>query len=152
MIPALSIYCWRSNKREIEVDNTCLSGPQVWVMNLFSKIQKCYIIGYLISIDREKQVIIGWKKCISHIPTCNITDLINYPDWIFSLRAIRYQDAIDKYESVMKTEPNVPYYTNLAKERICFCLVKVRERENENLCTSLATCNSIKGLLVNMKL
>lgn len=28
----------------------------------------------------------------------------------------------------METEPNVPYYTNLAKERICFCLVKVRER------------------------
>lgn len=27
----------------------------------------------------------------------------------------------------MQTEPNVPYYTNLAKERICFCLVKVRE-------------------------
>ena len=43
-----------------------------------------------------------------------------------SLLAIRYQEAIDKYESVMKTEPNVPHYTNLAKERICFCLVKVR--------------------------
>lgn len=42
-----------------------------------------------------------------------------------SLSTIRYQDAIDKYESVMKTEPNVPLYTNLAKERICFCLVKV---------------------------
>lgn len=25
----------------------------------------------------------------------------------------------------MKTEPNVPYYTNLAKERVCFSLVKV---------------------------
>uniref|UniRef100_A0A674BJH5 DnaJ (Hsp40) homolog, subfamily C, member 3b n=1 Tax=Salmo trutta TaxID=8032 RepID=A0A674BJH5_SALTR len=36
----------------------------------------------------------------------------------------RYQEAIDKYESVMRTEPNVPYYTNKAKERICFCLVK----------------------------
>uniref|UniRef100_A0A8C8IGC3 J domain-containing protein n=1 Tax=Oncorhynchus tshawytscha TaxID=74940 RepID=A0A8C8IGC3_ONCTS len=36
----------------------------------------------------------------------------------------RYQDAIDKYESVMRTEPNVLYYTNKAKERICFCLVK----------------------------
>uniref|UniRef100_I3JS59 DnaJ homolog subfamily C member 3 n=1 Tax=Oreochromis niloticus TaxID=8128 RepID=I3JS59_ORENI len=36
----------------------------------------------------------------------------------------RHQEAIEKYESVMQTEPNVPYYTNLAKERICFCLVK----------------------------
>ncbi|XP_038821598.1 dnaJ homolog subfamily C member 3-like [Salvelinus namaycush] len=32
--------------------------------------------------------------------------------------------AIYNYESVMKTEPNVPYYANKAKERICFCLVK----------------------------
>ncbi|KAJ8281964.1 hypothetical protein COCON_G00044830 [Conger conger] len=36
----------------------------------------------------------------------------------------RYQEAIEKYESVMKTEPSVPFYTNKAKERICFCLVK----------------------------
>lgn len=25
----------------------------------------------------------------------------------------------------MKMEPNVLFYTNLAKEKICFCLVKV---------------------------
>uniref|UniRef100_A0A8C7YP94 DnaJ (Hsp40) homolog, subfamily C, member 3b n=1 Tax=Oryzias sinensis TaxID=183150 RepID=A0A8C7YP94_9TELE len=37
----------------------------------------------------------------------------------------RYQDAIDKYESVMKTESDVTFYTNLAKERICFCFVKL---------------------------
>uniref|UniRef100_A0A3P9IXE7 DnaJ (Hsp40) homolog, subfamily C, member 3b n=1 Tax=Oryzias latipes TaxID=8090 RepID=A0A3P9IXE7_ORYLA len=37
----------------------------------------------------------------------------------------RYRDAIDKYESVMKTESDVPFYTNLAKERICFCFVKL---------------------------
>uniref|UniRef100_A0A8C7P8G5 DnaJ (Hsp40) homolog, subfamily C, member 3b n=1 Tax=Oncorhynchus mykiss TaxID=8022 RepID=A0A8C7P8G5_ONCMY len=36
----------------------------------------------------------------------------------------RYQEAIVKYESVMRREPNVPYYTNKANERICFCLVK----------------------------
>ncbi|XP_077354982.1 dnaJ homolog subfamily C member 3b [Festucalex cinctus] len=38
----------------------------------------------------------------------------------------RYRDAIEKYEGVMKAEPHVPYYTNLAKERICFCLVKAK--------------------------
>ncbi|XP_041840367.1 dnaJ homolog subfamily C member 3-like [Melanotaenia boesemani] len=38
----------------------------------------------------------------------------------------RYQDAIDKYESVTKRHRNVLYYTNLAKERICFCLVKLK--------------------------
>ncbi|KAL0970277.1 hypothetical protein UPYG_G00239780 [Umbra pygmaea] len=40
------------------------------------------------------------------------------------LQEERYQEAIDQYESVMRTEPNVLYYTNKAKERICFCLVK----------------------------
>ncbi|XP_037539667.1 dnaJ homolog subfamily C member 3b [Nematolebias whitei] len=38
----------------------------------------------------------------------------------------RYQESIEKYESVMKTEPSIPFYTNLAKERICFCLVKLQ--------------------------
>lgn len=44
-----------------------------------------------------------------------------------ALCTIRYEEAIDKYESVMKTETTVPYYTNLAKERICHCLVKVSD-------------------------
>ncbi|XP_021174744.2 dnaJ homolog subfamily C member 3b [Fundulus heteroclitus] len=38
----------------------------------------------------------------------------------------RFREAIEKYESAMKTEPNVQFYTNLAKERICFCLVKLQ--------------------------
>lgn len=33
----------------------------------------------------------------------------------------------------MKTEPNVPFYTSLAKERICFSLVKV-SRSSKDLC------------------
>uniref|UniRef100_A0AAY5EP74 DnaJ homolog subfamily C member 3 n=1 Tax=Electrophorus electricus TaxID=8005 RepID=A0AAY5EP74_ELEEL len=36
----------------------------------------------------------------------------------------RYGDAVSKYEAVMKTEPDVPQYTFLAKERICHCLSK----------------------------
>lgn len=40
---------------------------------------------------------------------------------------LRFQEAIDKYESSMKTEPNVPFYTTKAKERICHCLVQVCE-------------------------
>ncbi|XP_062305297.1 dnaJ homolog subfamily C member 3b isoform X2 [Osmerus eperlanus] len=48
----------------------------------------------------------------------------------------RYQDAIDKYESVRRTEPNVPFYTNLAKERICYCLVKNKmAREAIDVCS-----------------
>ncbi|CAG5929162.1 unnamed protein product, partial [Menidia menidia] len=41
----------------------------------------------------------------------------------------RHQEAIEKYEAAMKTEPNVLFYTNLAKERICFCLVKLKQAE-----------------------
>uniref|UniRef100_A0A672R3K9 DnaJ homolog subfamily C member 3-like n=1 Tax=Sinocyclocheilus grahami TaxID=75366 RepID=A0A672R3K9_SINGR len=41
----------------------------------------------------------------------------------------RYQEAIEKCESVMRTEPNVACYTNKAKERICFCLVKMKSAE-----------------------
>lgn len=39
----------------------------------------------------------------------------------------RYEDAVSKYESVMKTEPNVPQYTQQAKERICHCLSKLQQ-------------------------
>lgn len=42
---------------------------------------------------------------------------------IFNLN--RYEDAINKYDSVMKTEPEVPIYATRAKERICHCLSKV---------------------------
>lgn len=37
----------------------------------------------------------------------------------------RYEDAISKYESVMKTEPEVAIYSTRAKERICHCFSKV---------------------------
>uniref|UniRef100_A0A3P9JAX2 DnaJ homolog subfamily C member 3 n=1 Tax=Oryzias latipes TaxID=8090 RepID=A0A3P9JAX2_ORYLA len=36
----------------------------------------------------------------------------------------RYQDAVSKYEAVMKTEPNVQQFTLLARERICHALAK----------------------------
>lgn len=55
--------------------------------------------------------------------------------------ATSYQEAIDKYESVMKTEPNVPFYSNLAKERICFSLVKV-SGGRENPCAPSASGDS----------
>ncbi|XP_071991538.1 dnaJ homolog subfamily C member 3 [Engystomops pustulosus] len=36
----------------------------------------------------------------------------------------RYEDAIDKYGSVLKTEPNVPAYAALVQERLCHCYSK----------------------------
>ncbi|XP_051938532.1 dnaJ homolog subfamily C member 3a [Hippocampus zosterae] len=34
----------------------------------------------------------------------------------------RYEDAVSKFEAVMKTEPNVAHFTIMAKERICHAL------------------------------
>uniref|UniRef100_A0A8I5U257 DnaJ homolog subfamily C member 3 n=1 Tax=Pongo abelii TaxID=9601 RepID=A0A8I5U257_PONAB len=38
--------------------------------------------------------------------------------------SLRYTDATSKYESVMKTEPNIAEYTIRSKERICHCFSK----------------------------
>jgi len=38
----------------------------------------------------------------------------------------RYNEAVSKYEAVMKTEPNVPQFSHHAKERICHALAQVR--------------------------
>uniref|UniRef100_A0A672ZKK7 DnaJ homolog subfamily C member 3-like n=1 Tax=Sphaeramia orbicularis TaxID=375764 RepID=A0A672ZKK7_9TELE len=65
------------------------------------------------------------KECFSHYK--QVKKLSKQLDVAEELiQEDRYQEAIDKYESVMKTEPSVQFYTNLAKERICFCLVKVK--------------------------
>ncbi|XP_061618977.1 dnaJ homolog subfamily C member 3b isoform X2 [Phyllopteryx taeniolatus] len=64
------------------------------------------------------------KECLGHYK--QVKKLSKQLDSAEELiRAERYRDAIEKYEGVMKADPHVPYYTNLAKERICFCLVKV---------------------------
>ncbi|KAJ6660879.1 hypothetical protein lerEdw1_017036 [Lerista edwardsae] len=50
----------------------------------------------------------------------------------------RYEDAIDKYETVMKTEPKVPVYTTRAKERICHCFSKNQQStEAIRVCTEV---------------
>ncbi|KAG8000640.1 DnaJ-like protein subfamily C member 3 [Nibea albiflora] len=35
--------------------------------------------------------------------------------------SLKYEEAVSKYEAVMKTEPNVHYFSLFAKERICHC-------------------------------
>ncbi|XP_069496796.1 dnaJ homolog subfamily C member 3 isoform X2 [Ambystoma mexicanum] len=47
-----------------------------------------------------------------------------------------YADAINKYESITKTEPNVSYYSELVKERVCHCLSKSQQAaEAIKVCT-----------------
>ncbi|CAB1328547.1 unnamed protein product [Coregonus sp. 'balchen'] len=48
----------------------------------------------------------------------------------------RYGDAVSKYESVMKTEPNVPQYSHHAKERICHCLAQ----EQQDVSRAITVC------------
>ncbi|EMP29739.1 DnaJ like protein subfamily C member 3, partial [Chelonia mydas] len=54
------------------------------------------------------------------------------------IREGRYTDAINKYESVMKTEPKVPIYTPRAKERICHCFSK-----NEQAAEAIKVCTEV---------
>ncbi|KAG7256372.1 hypothetical protein CRUP_002034 [Coryphaenoides rupestris] len=49
----------------------------------------------------------------------------------------RYNEAVSKYEVVMKTEPNVPQFSHHAKERICHALAQA-EPENANALKSRA--------------
>ncbi|XP_006639060.2 dnaJ homolog subfamily C isoform X1 [Lepisosteus oculatus] len=50
----------------------------------------------------------------------------------------RYADAINKYQSVLKTEPDVPLYTFQAKERICHCFSK-----NQQASEAIAICSEV---------
>eukprot|EP00079_Xenopus_tropicalis_P034294 XP_017948065.1 PREDICTED: dnaJ homolog subfamily C member 3 isoform X1 [Xenopus tropicalis] len=48
----------------------------------------------------------------------------------------RYEDAIEKYEASIKTEPRVEEYSRRAKERICHCLSKSQRTEEAiSVCT-----------------
>uniref|UniRef100_A0A8C1WXN9 DnaJ (Hsp40) homolog, subfamily C, member 3b n=1 Tax=Cyprinus carpio TaxID=7962 RepID=A0A8C1WXN9_CYPCA len=61
------------------------------------------------------------KDCFSHYKQVKkLSKQLDSAEELISEQ--RYQEAIEKYESVMRTEPNVAFYTNKAKERICFCL------------------------------
>ncbi|RMC06822.1 hypothetical protein DUI87_16270 [Hirundo rustica rustica] len=57
------------------------------------------------------------------------------------IREGRYEDAISKYETVMKTEPEVPVYSTRAKERICHCLSK-----NQQATEAIKVCTEVLQL------
>ncbi|KAL4631463.1 hypothetical protein GN956_G15508 [Arapaima gigas] len=75
------------------------------------------------------------KDCFSHYKQVKkLSKQLDSAEELISEQ--RYQLAIEKYESVMKTEPNVPFYTNKAKERICHCLLKNhRTHEAVDVCS-----------------
>nr|XP_060625469.1 dnaJ homolog subfamily C member 3 [Anolis sagrei ordinatus] len=79
------------------------------------------------------------KECFSHYKQIKklSKQIVSAEDFI---REERYQDAIDKYETVMKTDTQVPVYTTRAKERICYCLSKNQQStEAIRLCTEVLT-------------
>lgn len=56
-----------------------------------------------------------------------VSTVSRYCSNAYLLRALfRFEDAVSKYEAVMKTEPNVHHFSLLAKERICHALAQVR--------------------------
>lgn len=57
------------------------------------------------------------------------------------IREGRYEDAINKYYSVTKTEPEVPIYATRAKERICHCLSK-----NQQAPEAIKVCSEVLQL------
>uniref|UniRef100_A0A5G2QZH9 DnaJ homolog subfamily C member 3 n=1 Tax=Sus scrofa TaxID=9823 RepID=A0A5G2QZH9_PIG len=63
------------------------------------------------------------KRCFAHYKQVKkLNKLIESAEEL--IRDGRYTDATSKYESVMKTEPNVAEYTIRSKERICHCFSK----------------------------
>uniref|UniRef100_A0A673T9N7 DnaJ homolog subfamily C member 3 n=1 Tax=Suricata suricatta TaxID=37032 RepID=A0A673T9N7_SURSU len=63
------------------------------------------------------------KRCFAHYKQVKkLNKLIESAEEL--IRDGRYTDAASKYESVMKTEPNVAEYTIRSKERICHCFSK----------------------------
>uniref|UniRef100_A0A8C9DND0 DnaJ homolog subfamily C member 3 n=1 Tax=Prolemur simus TaxID=1328070 RepID=A0A8C9DND0_PROSS len=63
------------------------------------------------------------KRCFAHYKQVKkLNKLIESAEEL--IRDGRYTDATSKYESVMKTEPNIAEYTIRSKERICHCFSK----------------------------
>nr|XP_020146128.1 dnaJ homolog subfamily C member 3 [Microcebus murinus] len=63
------------------------------------------------------------KRCFAHYKQVKkLNKLIESAEEL--IRDGRYIDATSKYESVMKTEPNIAEYTVRSKERICHCFSK----------------------------
>ncbi|EHB03029.1 DnaJ-like protein subfamily C member 3 [Heterocephalus glaber] len=63
------------------------------------------------------------KRCFAHYKQVKkLNKLIESAEEL--IRDGRYTDATSKYESVMKTEPNIAEYTLRSKERICHCFSK----------------------------
>lgn len=54
------------------------------------------------------------------------------------LKEQRYEEAVSKYEAVMKTEPNVHHFTLLAQQRICHALVQGQQSNRAvTVCTEV---------------
>ncbi|KAM4561727.1 dnaJ homolog subfamily C [Fundulus diaphanus] len=58
------------------------------------------------------------------------------------IREQRYEDAVSKYEAVMKTEPNVAQFSHVAKERICHALSKAQQASRAvSVCSDVLRSN-----------
>uniref|UniRef100_A0A3Q2G466 DnaJ homolog subfamily C member 3 n=1 Tax=Cyprinodon variegatus TaxID=28743 RepID=A0A3Q2G466_CYPVA len=66
------------------------------------------------------------KECFSHYKQVKkVNKQIQSAEEL--IREQRYEDAVSKYEAVIKTEPNVRQFSLLAKERICHALSQAQQ-------------------------
>uniref|UniRef100_A0A3P9N1J9 DnaJ homolog subfamily C member 3 n=1 Tax=Poecilia reticulata TaxID=8081 RepID=A0A3P9N1J9_POERE len=66
------------------------------------------------------------KQCFSHYKQVKkLNKQIQSAEEL--IREQRFEEAVSKYEAVMKTEPNVPQFSALAKERICHALSQAQQ-------------------------
>lgn len=63
---------------------------------------------------------------IIHVAVCFIDGVTVLLKLVPFSCSFRYEDAVSKFEAVMKTEPNVHHFSLLAKQRICHALTQVR--------------------------
>lgn len=65
-------------------------------------------------------------ECCDACGCSNLCCAVLLPETPTCFLLFRFEEAVSKYEAVMKTEPNVAQFSLLAKERICHALTQVR--------------------------
>uniref|UniRef100_A0A674GV20 DnaJ homolog subfamily C member 3 n=1 Tax=Taeniopygia guttata TaxID=59729 RepID=A0A674GV20_TAEGU len=107
----------------------------VWDAELRELRAECYIK------EGEPSKAISDLKAAAKLKNDNTEAFYKISKIYYQLGDHEYEDAISKYESVMKTEPEVPIYSTRAKERICHCLSK-----NQQATEAIKLCSEVLQL------
>uniref|UniRef100_A0A8D0GXV4 DnaJ homolog subfamily C member 3 n=1 Tax=Sphenodon punctatus TaxID=8508 RepID=A0A8D0GXV4_SPHPU len=152
----LTVFVWDAELRELRADCYIKEGEPGKAINdlkaatklkndntdAFYKISTIYyqLGDHELSLSEVRECLKldqDHKMCFSHYKQVKkLNKQIESAEEL--VREGRYTDAISKYKSVMKTEPEVPIYTTQAKERICHCFSKDKQSaEAIKVCTEV---------------